>query len=132
LKKNSKTKINSGFSFVEISITVFIIGVVLILYLAAANTFRLTKTAKNQEIALGIASNKIEELRAGGYDTLPISGSFSDPQLSALLSGSGNMDITDYNSDTKQVQITIEWQEAGSLSARDVSLVTLITKTGGL
>jgi prepilin-type N-terminal cleavage/methylation domain-containing protein len=132
LKKNSKTKKISGYSLIEVTITIFIIAVVLVLYLAAANTMQMTKTAKYKEIALGIANNKIEELRAAGYSSLPGSGSFSTSQLSSLPSGSGDLDISDFNSDTKQVEVTVEWQEPGAPSTKSISLTTLITKTGGL
>lgn len=121
-----------GFSFIEVIVTLFIVGVVLVLYQAAAGTMRLMKTAKSQEIALRVANNEIEKLRAGGYASLPTSGGFSDPQLSALSNGSGSLTVTAFNSDTKQVLVSIQWQNPGDSSARSVSLTTLVTKTGGL
>lgn len=125
-------KNKKGFSLIEAVITIFIIGVVLVLYQSAVSTIRLTKIAKDQEIALRVANNKIEELRTGGYANLPESGGFSDAQLSVLPSGSGNMEISNFNADTKQVLVEVEWQETGSSSARNVTLATLITKTGGM
>jgi len=120
-----------GFTFIEVVVTLFIVGAVLVLYQAAAGTIRLTKNSKNQEIALRVANNKIEELRAGGYDSLPASGGFSDSQLSALPNGSGNMAVTAFNADTKQILISVRWQNPGG-SSRNISLATLVTKTGGL
>jgi uncharacterized membrane-anchored protein YitT (DUF2179 family) len=111
--------------------TLFIIGLVLVLYQAALGKVKMIQYAKNQEIALRVANNKIEELRAGGYANLPASGSFSDSQLNSLSNCTVNMAITDYNADTKQVLINIEWQEPNS-SLKNISLATLITKTGGL
>lgn len=127
-KPNSKT----GFSLLEVIVTIFIIGLVLVLYQAALGKVKLIQYAKNQEIAFRVANNKIEELRAGGYSALPASGSFSDSQLNSLLNSSANMTITDYNADTKQVIITIQWQDPSGSSLKNVSLATLITKTGGL
>ena len=117
---------------VEVFITIFIIGMVLVLYIAAVNTIRLVKTVKDQGMALRIAGNKMEELRAGSYDNLPSSGSFSDSQLASLPNGSATMSITDFHTSTKQVLVTVEWREPSHQSARNVSLTTLITKTGGL
>jgi prepilin-type N-terminal cleavage/methylation domain-containing protein len=127
-KQNSK----KGFSFPEVMITIFVVAIVLVLYIAAANTIRILKTSKDQEIALRVANNKVEELRAGGYDNLPASGSFSSSQLSTLPNSSGTMTITDFNARTKQVQITVEWREPSNTSARNVSLVTLVTRVGGI
>jgi prepilin-type N-terminal cleavage/methylation domain-containing protein len=129
-----KTKINSksGFSLLEVIVTLFIIGLALILYQAALGKAKLIQYAKNQEIALRVANNKMEELRAGGYAALPSSGSFSDPQLNSLPNSSASITITDYNADTKQVIITIEWQELTGSALKNISLATLITKMGGL
>jgi prepilin-type N-terminal cleavage/methylation domain-containing protein len=129
-----KTKLNSksGFSLLEVIISLFIIGLILALYQAVLGNVRLIQYAKDQEIALRVANNKMEELRAGGYTALPASGSFSDSQLNALSSSTAAMAITDFNATTKEVLITIQWREAVGTSAKNISLTTLITKTGGL
>ena len=113
-------------------ISLFIIGLILALYQAVLGNVRLIQYAKDQEIALRVANNKMEELRAGGYTALPASGSFSDSQLNALSSSTAAMAITDFNATTKEVLITIQWREAVGTSAKNISLTTLITKTGGL
>lgn len=130
INKNKNSK--KGFSFIEVIVTLFIVGAVLVLYQAAAGVMRLMKTAKNQEIALQVANNEIEELRAGGYASLPASGGFSSSQLSALTSGSGNLTITSLNADTKQILVSVQWRETGGSVVRNISLTTLVTKTGGL
>jgi prepilin-type N-terminal cleavage/methylation domain-containing protein len=134
MKMKIKIKLNSksGFTLLEVLITLFIIGLVLVLYQMSLGKVKLIQYAKNQEIALRVANNKIEELRAGGYSGLPSSGSFSDSQLDPLSNNSASMTISNYNADTKQVLITIQWQELVSSSPKNISLVTLITKTGGL
>lgn len=123
---------NRGFSLIEVVVALFIIGVILVLYQVSSNAVLLSRSAKNQEIALRIANNKMEELRAGGYAALPESSSFSDSQMSSLPGSSATMVITDFNTDTKQILITVQWQEPGSLIPRTISLTTLITKVGGL
>lgn len=123
---------NKGFTLLEVITTIFIVGLVLVLYQAALGKAKLIQYAKNQEIALRVANNKIEELRAGGYDALPLSGSFSDSQLDSLSSSTASMAITDYNANIKQVLITIEWQEPTGSALKNISLTTLVAKTGGL
>ena len=113
-------------------VTLFIVGLVLVLYQTALGKIRLIQYAKDQEIALRVANNKIEELRAGGYAALPASGSFSDSQLNTLSNSTATMAITDYNAATKKVIVTIQWRESVNTSTRNISLTTLITKTGGL
>ena len=113
-------------------VTLFIVGLILVLYQQALGTVRLVRYANDQEIALRVASNKMEELRSGGYIALPASGSFSDAQLNSLENCSADMAITDYSTETKEIVITIQWRQPPSTSMRNISLTTLITKTGGL
>lgn len=132
MKLKTKLNLKLGFSLLEVIVTLFIIGLVLVLYQASLGKVKLIQYAKNQEIALRVANNKIEELRAGGYSALPASGNFSDSQLNSLSNSSASMTITDYNADTKQVLITIQWKEPTGSALKNISLATLITKTGGL
>lgn len=132
LKLKKKQNSNSGFSLLEVIITLMIAGFALVLFQTALGKTKLIQYAKNQEIALRVASNKIEELRSGGYSALPSTGNFSDSQLNSLPNSSANMAITDFNDDTKQVIILIQWQDPASFSLKTVSLATLVTKTGGL
>ena len=127
-----KINSNSGFTLLEVIVTLFIIGLVLVLYQAALGKVKLIQYAKNQEIALRVANNKIEELRAGGYDALPASDSFSDSQLNTLSDCTATMTIANLNATTKRIVITIEWREPAGASLKNISLTTLITKTGGL
>jgi len=132
-KVKKRTKFSSpAFSIIEALAALFIVGVILALYQVSFSTVLLSRSAKDQEIALRVANNKMEELRAGGYAALPTSSSFSDSQLSSLASSSANMVITDLNTKTKQIIITVRWQEPGSSSPLTISLTTLITKVGGL
>ncbi len=131
-KMKKKQKQNSGFSLIEVFVTLLIAGFVLVLFQTALGKIKLIQYAKNQEIALRVANNKIEELRSGGYSALPSSGSFSDSQLNSLPNSSASMAITDFNADTKQIIINIQWQDPPSTSLKNISIATLVTKTGGL
>lgn len=120
-----------GFSLLEVIITLLIIAVILSLYQAALGTVFVTRTAKDQETALLIANNKLEELRAGGYNNLPAGGSFNDAQLSLLPGGSASLTVTDYSSTTKQTLVNVQWLDPVGLK-KSISITTLITKYGGL
>ena len=128
LKINSK----SGFSLLEVLVTLFFVGLILVLYQSALGKMRLVRYAQGEETALRVANNKIEELRAQGYAALPASGSFSDSQLNTLSNPSAAMNITDYNATTKKIIVTIQWRQPPSNVVRNITLTTLITKTGGL
>jgi len=119
-----------GFSLIEIIVSIFIVGVMLFVSQAILFGAPIVKNAKDQDLALKIAGNEIEGLRALGYASLPSSGSFSDSMLASLTSGSGNIIISDFNTGTKKVVATVSWTEKGT--TKSISLSTLITKIGGL
>ncbi|OGG78086.1 hypothetical protein A3A36_02880 [Candidatus Kaiserbacteria bacterium RIFCSPLOWO2_01_FULL_52_12b] len=123
-------KITRGFSLVEILVTLFILGTMLVISQAIFLGAPVIQGAKNQDLALKIARNEVEVLRALGYTSLPVSSSFTDSLLSSLSSGSGALVVSDFNLGTKQVVVTVSWMERGV--AESVSLTTLITKAGGL
>jgi prepilin-type N-terminal cleavage/methylation domain-containing protein len=119
-----------GFSLVEVIVTVFILGVALVvshaLYLGAP----LAHSANNQDVALNIAQNELEGVRALGYASLPVSDAFADDLLASLPAGSGSVTVSAFNAGTKRVVVTVSWTERGK--AQSLSLSTLITKAGGL
>lgn len=122
-----------GFSLIEVIVSIFIVGVILLMVQAVARSSVLVRTSKNQGIALAIARNELEGLRAGGYATLPSSGSFSDGLLSALPSAATTtLAVSAYNAKTAQVTVSVVWRDPGSAASSTVSLSTLITQTGGL
>ena len=121
-----------GFSLLEVVIAVFLIGIIFVMYSAAVKNVSLNRNAKDEEIALRIANTKIGALRDAGYANLPGGGSFSDPQLGSIPSGSGAVAVSDFNATTKQVTVTVSWNEPSIGSSRSVLLSTLITNIGGL
>jgi|ERR1051326_5327943 Tfp pilus assembly protein PilV len=123
--------LQSGMSIVEVLVALFIIVAALVLYQAALNSILLTRNTRDQDLAVKIASNQLESLRTGGYSAVPVSGPFSNSQLSLLPSGAGSLSVTTFNTKTKQVTATVTWTESNS-NQHSVSLSTLITETGGL
>jgi prepilin-type N-terminal cleavage/methylation domain-containing protein len=119
-----------GFTLIEVVITIFLVGLLAVLTANILKVTPLSSHAKEEHTALAIASNKIEELRAGGYAAVPVSGSFSDPDLANLPNGGGALTVSAYNAKTKQVTVTVTWSESGT--SRNVALTTLVTGIGGL
>ncbi len=120
-----------GFSLIEVLVAVGMLGIMIVVYQVIISNTALTRTSQDKDIALKIATYKIEDLRGLGYSALPGSGSFSDSLLSSLPLGTATMTITAYNTKLKQATVTVSWTEPGS-SAKSVSLTTLIADTGGL
>lgn len=122
---------SKGFSLIEVLVVIFIIGVISLIYAAGAPLIKAANGVANEDVALHAASQELEKLRAGGYATLPASGTFSNTQLTTLPSGIGNETIADFNPTIKQVTVMVSWQEISG-NIRSVSLSTLITQTGGI
>lgn len=121
-----------GFSLIEVMVAIAIIGVMIIA--TSALLLRLPingREVRDQDIALKIAQSEIETLRAGGYDALPVSGSFTNPLLSSLAASSAAVTITVYDAKTKRADVAVSWTGTGS-ATRTVSLTTLITQNSGL
>lgn len=121
-----------GFSLIEVLVSIFIIGVILIMVQAVARSGVLVRTTKSQAIALSIARTELENIRGGGYTTLPTSGSFTNDLLSSLPAATAALTVSAYNEKTAQVTATVTWQDPGTQASSTVSLSTLITQTGGL
>lgn len=122
-----------GFTVLEMVVALGILGVILLAFLALLSPLPLASIAEHKSIALAAAESHIASIRAGGYASVPVSGSWSSTALTSLPSGAGALTSTDYNATTKQVVVTVTWAEpklAGQ--TRSVSLTTLITEIGGL
>jgi prepilin-type N-terminal cleavage/methylation domain-containing protein len=123
--------LNRGFALIEVTVAIFVVGLMIVASASLLRGVPATRLTLDQSIALSIAQNKIEALRAGGYAALPATGSFTDSALTALASSTGSVTVTAYASTTKQVQVSVSWREKDT-SVRSVSLTTLITNVGGL
>ncbi len=120
-----------GFSLIEAIVSIALLGVLLLASAALMHSIPLTTNARDQDIALKIASTKIDALRALGYEALLASGTFTDPTLSLLASSTGTMTIATFNAKTKRVDVTVSWR-ARDQTPRSLVLTTLITHIGGL
>jgi len=125
------SRLARGFTLIEVSVSIFVIGVMIVASASLLHGVPASRLSRDQSIALVIAQNEIETLRAAGYAALPASGPFSDSTLASLPSGVGTLTISQYDSKTKRVDVAVSWTESDS-SAHDVTLTTLVTEIGGL
>ncbi len=128
MQKNPQNQ--NGFSIIEVLIAIFIIGIMLVFYAASSNTLLLNGNARHLELAQRIAISQMENLRALDIAALPASGTFTNALISGLPGGSGNILVSDVNASTKQVVVTVSWNEPGGNSARSVSFTTIKTQNG--
>ncbi len=119
-----------GFSILEVPITLFIISAVLLIYGAASNTVFLNRNSKDSDLAHYIAVSEMEDLRNLGYAGMPASGSFTHVLLGNLPGATANLVTSDYNADTKQVTVTVTWEEPGARNLHSVTFSTLVNKYG--
>lgn len=121
-----------GFSLVEVTIAVAIVGIVIVATSVLIQRLPVSgREVRDQDLALKIVRNKIETLRAAGYESLPASGPFTDTLLGSFSSSTASVTVTQFNDDTKQVGVTVAW-EGAELTTRSVSLTTLITENSTL
>lgn len=124
-------RLGAGFTLIEVTVSLFVIGVIIVASIALLHGVPANELARNESIAASIAKNEIEMLRAGGYASLPASGPFTDMSLASLASGSGIVTVTAYDSKTKQVDVAVSWTEKDGTS-HTTTLTTLIAESGGL
>ena len=130
MAKNQGKKTQSGFSLLEVPISLFIIAVMLLVYAAASNTLMLNRNSREADLANYIAVSEMEDLRDAGYANLPASGPFAHQLLNQLPSGAAAIVVNDYNNDTKEVVVTVSWKDPGSFAEHSAVLTTLINKYG--
>jgi len=111
--------------------SIAILSVAVVFATMVTGTIKTTRDATFENIAFRIADSKLAELRNGGYDALPASGPFSDSELASVPQGAASTTVTDLNTKMKEVMVGVSWQSAEG-TTRYVSLVTLITQSGGL
>ncbi len=120
----------TGFTIIEVLLGLLIVSVMLVIYVVSINTLKLNEIVRDRELALRIAGNEIETLRATPFNSLPASGSFADPLLSSLSQGAGAITVSALNASTKQVTVTVTWHRPATPADSSISLVTLITQGG--
>lgn len=120
-----------GFTIIELLVSLFIIAAVILLASAILSTTPVSRNARNQDLALKVAETELAELRATEYDSLPVSGAFTDALLTSIPGSAGSITVTDIGSTTKSIMVTVSWQPTTG-GTQSVSLTTIVARTGGL
>jgi len=112
-KKLHSLNLQSGMSFIEVIVVLFIIIVLFDISLIEANALSIMKKQRYENIAYHIANKQMEDLRATTFTSLPGSGTILDPLLSQIPSGSGNFTVNDYSgySGIKELITTVTWND---------------------
>lgn len=120
-----------GFTLIEVIIALFIVSVGAVCATIAVTMIKGTRESTYRSTAIRIAETELNELRAGGYASLPSSEAFTSAELSGLPQGVASTTVTTWNAETKQVTTGVAWQGTDDRT-HYVSLHTLVTETGGL
>lgn len=124
------TQKENGFGILEVVITLFIIGVTLLLFAVVSNSVVLNKYNRYKEIALRIAEHELQELRTTPYANLPASGSVTNTQLSTIPQGAGTIAISEVSTGLSQATVTITWRNPSSSGNQQVVLSTYLWQGG--
>ena len=121
-----------GFSLLEVTVAVAVVGTIIVATSVLLQRLPVSgREVRDQDLALKIARNEIEILRAAGYASLPENGPFSDALLGSFASSTASVSIADFNEKTRRVDVIVSWGGTGG-TTRSVSLTTLITQNSAL
>ena len=124
-------KINQkGFGILEVVITIFLIGVTLLLFQVVSNSVVLNKYNKYKEVALRVAEHQLQDLRTTPYGSLPASGSFNNSQLSEIPNGAGQMTLTEVQDGLTEAVVTVTWNNTTGTGSQQVSFSSYIWQGG--
>ena len=126
----SKKTNQSGFTLIEVVLTIVLIVATLIIYQATTKTVVVNRWNGYKELALRSADNKIQSLRTTPFATLPASGTFSDSLITSIPDGAGAITVTALNATTKAITVTVSWSDPSNTDTQQVRLDTYISQGG--
>ena len=143
----NKLRTAAGLLLIELLLVATTVGVLVVLIGALPNSIQLIGKSKRISIAREIATKQLESTRSTVYANLTSGNtlitSASEPRLSQLPSGSGNLMVVECiiyapskekskycpnNEQVKIVTVTVNWNEKGA--TEQVKLDTLISERG--
>ncbi len=119
-----------GFGILEVVVTLFIIGVTLLLFAIVSNAVVLNKYNRYKEVALRVAEHELQALRTTPYASLPSSGSLVNSQLGTLPQGSASLDISEIGTGLSQATVTVSWRNPTASGTQQISLSTYLWQGG--
>jgi len=113
-----------GFSLIEVLIALLILVIVIVGGGAYFFYGRVgIKREEYRRVALELASQRLEELKAMSYSSTDLEEGETDKPTDNLPSGTITTDVVSVDSDYKKVKVTVSW---GDNPDNKVELVTLI------
>lgn len=128
LKRKQQNQL--GFSIIEVVITLFMIGITLVLFQVTSNSVVINKYNRFKEVALRVAENELQSLRTTPYGSLPSSGSFTNSQLSSIPNGAGQINITELSDGFAEATVTVTWENPSASGTQQVELSTYLWQGG--
>jgi type II secretory pathway pseudopilin PulG len=126
-----RKKREEGLTYVEVLVTMVILGVVLIALLSCfLHGFNVISRMRRTAIATQSIQKELELIRNMSFnDILTLDSSFTNESLSLLESSSGAVNIEDsLGDDIKKLTVSVFWSYQGKQMRKDV--VTYITRKG--
>lgn len=126
-------KNEAGFTVLEIVISIVVAGIFIIGMSSAVSNLNTANTrAENLSVANAFAESKVEELRNAKFVALPPNGTavdFTDELPQRLPEPrSASYLVTDLSAATKQINVTLEYNDFGS--SRELTYSTVIGELG--
>ena len=126
-----RKKREEGVTYIEVLVTMVILGVVLIALLSCfLHGFNVLSRMRRTAIATQSIQEELELIRNMSFnDILTLDSSFTNESLSLLESSSGAVNIEDsLGDDIKKLTVSVFWSYQGKQMRKDV--VTYITRNG--
>lgn len=124
-----RKRCESGFTLVEVMLMVFVLTLMALMFAAIYPTAQIShKKSAFTSYAVGLAQQKVEEIKAAGYANIQLTNGVETP-LDILPSGTQRVRITQYADDIKQVEVTISWDGYRKVGGT-IELVTLVSDRG--
>jgi len=126
-----RKKREEGLTYIEVLVTMVILGVVLIALLSCfLHGFNVISRMRQTAIATQSIQEELELIRNMSFnDILTLDNSFTNESLSLLEGSSGAVNIEDsLGDDIKKLTVSVLWSHHGKQMRKDV--VTFITRKG--
>lgn len=124
-KNKSRLKNSSGFTLVELLITIIVLGIVVTSLSGMYYTMQLTETkSQHYDLAVRAARTEIEDLRNSGYDALTPGNNidFSSSLPRVLPKGAtGTVQISEPMPSLRRVDVTVSYSEFGQTQNVELS-----------
>lgn len=127
-----------GSALIELVLVIFLIGSALVTGMGSFSyAQKLSRRHQYRATADSLASEELERLRLAGYAALAAAGSHNltaavAARLNELPSAQGQTVITQYDTNLKQLAVTISWRPVANLTNTDSITLTTVLGANGL